>query len=66
MAIEYRVLGKSGLRVSTLGLGGSEIVSQAVAQKTVDKILDTAFYAGINVIDTPSVTPRARCWSARR
>jgi aryl-alcohol dehydrogenase-like predicted oxidoreductase len=52
MAIEYRVLGKSGLRVSTLGLGGSEIGYQAVAQKTVDKILNTALDAGINVIDT--------------
>jgi hypothetical protein len=52
MAIEYRVLGKSGLRVSTLGLGGSEIGYQAVAQKTVDKILNTALDAGINLIDT--------------
>jgi aryl-alcohol dehydrogenase-like predicted oxidoreductase len=52
MAIEYRVLGKTGLRVSTLGFGGSEIGYQAVAQKTVDKILNTALNAGINVIDT--------------
>ena len=52
MAIEYRVLGKSGLRVSTLGLGGSEIGYQAVAQKTVDKIVNAALDAGINVIDT--------------
>ncbi len=52
MAIEYRVLGKTGLRVSTLGFGGSEVGYQAVAQKTVDKILKTALDAGINVIDT--------------
>ena len=52
MAIEYRMLGKTGLRVSTLGFGGSEIGYQAVAQKTVDKILNTALDAGINVIDT--------------
>jgi aryl-alcohol dehydrogenase-like predicted oxidoreductase len=52
MAIEYRVLGKTGLRVSTLGFGGSEVGYQAVAQKTVDKILNTALDAGINVIDT--------------
>jgi aryl-alcohol dehydrogenase-like predicted oxidoreductase len=52
MAIEYRVLGKTGLRVSTLGFGGSEIGYQAVAQKSVDKILNTALDAGINVIDT--------------
>ena len=52
MAIEYRALGKTGLRVSCLGFGGSEIGYQAVAQKTVDKILNTALDAGINVIDT--------------
>ena len=52
MAIEYRALGKTGLRVSTLGFGGSEVGYQAVAQKTVDKILNSALDAGINVIDT--------------
>jgi aryl-alcohol dehydrogenase-like predicted oxidoreductase len=52
MAIEYRVLGKTGLRVSALGFGGSEVGYQAVAQKTVDKILNTAIDAGINLIDT--------------
>ncbi|MGC2443476.1 aldo/keto reductase, partial [Candidatus Binatus sp.] len=52
MTIEYRVLGKTGLRVSTVGFGGSEVGYQAVAQKTVDKILNTAIDAGINVIDT--------------
>ena len=52
MAIEYRALGKTGLRVSTLGFGGSEVGYQAVAQRTVDKILNTALDAGINVIDT--------------
>ena len=52
MAIEYRLLGKTGLRVSSLGFGGSEVGYQAVAQKTVDKILNAALDAGINVIDT--------------
>ncbi len=52
MAIEYRALGRTGLRVSTVGFGGSEIGYQAVAQKAVDKILNTALDAGINVIDT--------------
>lgn len=52
MSIEYRALGETGLRVSTLGFGGSEIGYQEVAQKTVDKILNTALDAGINVIDT--------------
>ena len=52
MTIEYRTLGKTGLRVSTLGFGGSEVGYQAVAQRTVDKILNTALDAGINVVDT--------------
>lgn len=52
MAIEYRSLGKTGIRVSTLGFGGSEIGYQEVAQKTVDKIIGAALDAGINVIDT--------------
>jgi aryl-alcohol dehydrogenase-like predicted oxidoreductase len=52
MAIEYRVLGKTGIRVSALGFGGSEIGYQEIAQRTVDKILGTALDAGINVIDT--------------
>ena len=52
MAIEYRLLGKTGIRVSALGFGGSEIGYQEVAQRTVDKILGTALDAGINAIDT--------------
>jgi aryl-alcohol dehydrogenase-like predicted oxidoreductase len=52
MAIEYRLLGKTGIRVSALGFGGSEIGYQEVAQRTVDKILGTALDSGINVIDT--------------
>jgi aryl-alcohol dehydrogenase-like predicted oxidoreductase len=52
MAIEYRILGKTGIRVSALGFGGSEIGYQEVAQRTVDKLLGTALDSGINVIDT--------------
>jgi len=52
MAIEYRALGKTGLQVSALGFGGSEVGYQAVAQRTVDKIVSIALDAGINVIDT--------------
>jgi aryl-alcohol dehydrogenase-like predicted oxidoreductase len=52
MAIPHRILGKTGLDVSVLGFGGSEIGYQSVAQKTVDTILNRALDAGINAIDT--------------
>jgi aryl-alcohol dehydrogenase-like predicted oxidoreductase len=50
--MEYRTLGKTGLKVSVLGLGGSEVGYQDIAQKTVDTIVNRALDAGINVVDT--------------
>jgi len=52
MAIPQRILGKTGLSVSVLGFGGSEVGYQEVAQKTVDAILGRALDAGVNLIDT--------------
>jgi aryl-alcohol dehydrogenase-like predicted oxidoreductase len=50
--MEKRTLGKTGMAVSVLGFGGSEIGYQSVALKTVEKILNGALDAGINLIDT--------------
>jgi aryl-alcohol dehydrogenase-like predicted oxidoreductase len=50
--MEQRVFGKTGLKVSVLGFGGSEIGYQSASAKTAAKILGTALDAGINVIDT--------------
>jgi len=50
--MEYRSFGKTGLNVSVLGFGGSEIGEQGVGHKVADKILGAALDAGINVIDT--------------
>jgi aryl-alcohol dehydrogenase-like predicted oxidoreductase len=50
--MEYRSFGKTGLKVSVLGFGGSEIGYQDVSQKVAGKILGAALDAGINVIDT--------------
>jgi aryl-alcohol dehydrogenase-like predicted oxidoreductase len=50
--MELRAFGKTGLKVSPLGFGGSEIGYQSVSPKIVAKILGTALDAGINVIDT--------------
>jgi len=50
--IETRVLGKTGLKVAVLGFGGSEIGSERTEQATVDRLLNAALDAGLNVIDT--------------
>ena len=50
--MEYRSFGKTGLKVSVLGFGGSEIGEQGVRQKVAEKILGAALDTGINVIDT--------------
>jgi aryl-alcohol dehydrogenase-like predicted oxidoreductase len=50
--MEKRTLGKTGMQVSILGFGGSEIGYDKVPQKTVNEILHRALDAGLNVIDT--------------
>jgi len=50
--MEQRIFGKTGLKVSVLGFGGSEIGYQSASPKTAAKILGAALDAGINVIDT--------------
>ena len=50
--MKKRKLGKTGMRVSALGFGGSEIGYQSVAPPTVKKMLNSALDAGFNVIDT--------------
>ena len=50
--MEKRRLGRTGLRVSVLGFGGSEIGYEGVSQATVDRLLGSALDAGLNVVDT--------------
>ncbi|MEZ5963187.1 MAG: aldo/keto reductase [Planctomycetota bacterium] len=50
--METRVLGKTGLEVRLLGFGGSEIGSQGTDQAVVDRLLNSALDAGLNVLDT--------------
>ncbi|MBI4526128.1 MAG: aldo/keto reductase [Deltaproteobacteria bacterium] len=50
--MENRRLGKTDMVVSVLGFGGSEIGYERVSEATAKKLLNAAFDAGLNVIDT--------------
>jgi hypothetical protein len=50
--MEKRTLGKTGMEVTVLGFGGAEIGFQGVSFQTVDRLLNSALDAGLNVIDT--------------
>ena len=50
--MEYRQLGKSGVRVSVIGLGTNRFGSARVPQREVSSIIDAALELGINHIDT--------------
>ncbi|HYN85403.1 MAG TPA: aldo/keto reductase [Pyrinomonadaceae bacterium] len=50
--MERRVLGGTGMDVSVLGFGGSEIGYEGVDAATVGRLLGGALDAGLNVIDT--------------
>src|SRR5690606_16219181 len=49
--MEYRQLGRSGLRVSVIGLGTNQFGGK-VDQAGVNSIIDGAIDLGINLIDT--------------
>jgi aryl-alcohol dehydrogenase-like predicted oxidoreductase len=50
--VEYRQLGRSGVRVSTIGLGTNRFGSDMLPQKDVNNVIDAALDLGINFIDT--------------
>ena len=50
--MEYRQLGSSGVRVSTIGLGTNTFGSESVPQESVNSIIDLAGDLGINLVDT--------------
>jgi len=55
--MEQRNLGHTGMRVSVLGFGGSEIGFEQTSQSDVDRLLNAAMDAGLNVIDTAAFYP---------
>ena len=58
--MEYRQLGTSGVRVSTIGLGTNRFGSPSVPQESVDELIGAALDAGINFIDTSNSYQEAR------
>lgn len=50
--IEHRAFGNTGLKVAVLGFGGSEIGYERTDDATVDRLLNAALDAGLNVVDT--------------
>jgi aryl-alcohol dehydrogenase-like predicted oxidoreductase len=50
--MEYRQLGRSGVRVSVIGLGTNRFGSPSLPQEGVNSIIDAALELGINLIDT--------------
>ncbi len=50
--MEYRQLGRTGLRVSALGFGGAEIGYEGASAGDVREIVRAALDAGVNVFDT--------------
>jgi aryl-alcohol dehydrogenase-like predicted oxidoreductase len=50
--MEKRILGKTGMNVTVLGHGGAEIGYRGVPEDTVERLINGALDAGLNVIDT--------------
>lgn len=50
--MEKRQLGKTDMSVSVLGFGGAEIGYEGATAETVEKLLNSALDAGLNVVDT--------------
>jgi aryl-alcohol dehydrogenase-like predicted oxidoreductase len=58
--MEYRQLGRAGVRVSSIGLGTNRFGSDKLPQEEVNKILDVALECGINFIDCADTYERGR------
>jgi aryl-alcohol dehydrogenase-like predicted oxidoreductase len=50
--MEKRILGMTGMNVTVLGYGGAEIGYRGVPEETVERLINGALDAGLNVIDT--------------
>ena len=51
-SVPKRLLGRTGVEVSIIGLGGSFLISEASRAEEAEKLIEQAIEAGINYIDT--------------
>lgn len=49
--LRYKNLGKSGLRISNVGLGTWPIFSSGITEEIAESIIKLAFESGINIFD---------------
>jgi aryl-alcohol dehydrogenase-like predicted oxidoreductase len=50
--MEKRQLGSTDMHVSVLSFGGAEIGYEGATSETVEKLLNSALDAGLNLVDT--------------
>ncbi len=53
--MQYRQLGKSGVRVSVIGLGTNRFGYERMPQEQVNRVIDSALDLGINFLDSADV-----------
>ena len=53
--MQFRTLGKTGLRVSEIGYGAAQIGNVSLPEDRVEKVLNAVLDAGINFIDTAAM-----------
>lgn len=56
--MEYRILGRTGIKVSAIGIGGEGFENKSY--EACEKIIDTAINEGINFIDIYNSNPEVR------
>lgn len=60
LGLRYKNLGKSGIRVSNVGLGTWSIFSQGVSEEQAETIIRLAYESGINLFDLSELHSGAR------
>lgn len=57
-SMEYRILGRTGMKVSAIGIGGEGFENKSY--RDCEAIIDCAFKAGINFMDLYNSNPEVR------